>query len=193
MEIPAYHVLHGFLEWKVIDLQVIEVQEMSEKGFISTDEGSTFLVQSKKFLKDLAYISLLYFNKNSEMNLDRISPFPCGCVKECWLVLLTLFYKKNLNFWAHFNEAVSTFEKELNKHSMTEASFSIYKVWVLKSLVLLQNLKASNLELDFEFTGTFIEDVEFLKETTDKFCKIESTENQCKSFLMLLMPTVICW
>lgn len=193
MDLPAYHVLHGFLEWKLIDLQVIQLQEISEKGHVNTEDGSLFLTQSKRFLKDLIFISLQYFNKKLDMDLNRISPFPCSCIKECWLVLQASFDKVNLHFWTYFNEGISNFEKELNKHSVTEANFSILKVWLISSLVRLESFKITSLELDFVFDGNVVENNEFLKETVEKFCKLESTEEQCRRFLRLLMPIVLCW
>lgn len=193
MDLPAYHVLHGFLEWKLIDLQVIQLHEISEKGHVNTDECSLFLIQAKRFLQDLIFISLQYFNKKQDMDLNRISPFPCGCIKECWLVLQATFDKTNLHFWSIFNEGVSTFDKELSKYSVTEANFSIFKVWLVNSLVRLENFKISSLELGFVFGGSVIENNEFLKETVERFCKLESTEEQCRRLLRLLMPIVVCW
>ncbi|KAL5286260.1 MMS22L family protein [Megaselia abdita] len=193
IDLPAYHVLHGFLEWKLIDLQVIQRQEMSEKGLVNTEDGSLFQTQSKRFLKDLIFISLQYFNKNLDMDLNRISPFPCSCIKECWLVLQVLFDKMNLHFWTYFNEGTSGFEKELSRHNVTEANFSIFKLWILNSLVRLENFKIASFEFDFVFGKNLVENNDYLKETVEKFCKLDPSEEQSRRFLRLLMPIVLCW
>lgn len=193
MDLPGYHLLHGLLEWKLIDLQNIQLQEITLNGQVNTDIGSLFLTECKRFIKDLIFISLEYFKRKQDMDLNRVSPFPCSCIKECWLVLQTTFDKLNLHFWTNFNEGISSFEEDLNKHNVTDLNYSIFKLWILNALIRLESFKITNLKLDFVFCGNVLENNEFLKETVEQFCKLNPSEEQCTKLLRLLMPIVICW
>ena len=81
----------------------------------------------------------------------NLSPFPCLCIKECWLVLQLLSEDVNIDieysFWKYFNKAINILNMKPELYSLTHQSLPEFTMWLLKGLVQLQGYKPN---------GTFI-------------------------------------
>lgn len=124
--IPAYHLLHGILEWRFLDLCILYKYDIN---CVTTPEdasksSNSVLVQCERIVNDLLICSIFVYAKKRSAELLFSSPFPCTCVKEMWLLLQLAIQKWSLkdesdkeiaSFWSIFNKSM---EKIKNKMGM---------------------------------------------------------------------------
>lgn len=108
-QLAAYHLLHGLLEWKFLDLYLqcklvklsIPLKSRGTHGSLHQEgkySSSTLLIQQFQSLcNELTLCSLLLFRKKrSALELLNSSCFPCTCFKEIWLLILKLLKKAEI-------------------------------------------------------------------------------------------------
>lgn len=129
-QLAAYHLLHGLLEWKFIDLclqcKLVELKittNIAHNGS-STEEhrANSVTQQIQSFCDELTVCSLLLFaRKRSCLDLLNTSCFPCTCFKETWLLILNLLRKREMgkeepqSIWYFFNGSINSLKTQLGK------------------------------------------------------------------------------
>ncbi|XP_017093145.3 protein MMS22-like [Drosophila bipectinata] len=98
---PAYHLYHGILEWRFLDLILLfSHQEQEQQG----------LAQLERTLDDLIVCAVNHYRGKHRPELIHSSPFMCRCTKELWLLLTRLIplwlAEKDLDFWTLFHKAM---------------------------------------------------------------------------------------
>jgi len=97
---PAYHLYHGILEWRFLDLHML----------FATGEDQGFLGQLERTLDDLIVCAGHHYRGRHRPELIHTSPFVCRCTKELWLLLKHLIPKwlgeRDLDFWMLFHKAM---------------------------------------------------------------------------------------
>lgn len=137
-QLAAYHLLHGLLEWKFLDLYLqckLTKLQITSHIIENTDEfkWKHLTEQFQCFCDDLIICSLLLFTKKrSSLELLNSSCFPCTCFKEIWVLLLKLLKKiqiplfgdthgkieahDSLNLWILFNNSINKLKGQLCKY-----------------------------------------------------------------------------
>ncbi|KAH8281258.1 hypothetical protein KR018_003022 [Drosophila ironensis] len=97
---PAYHLYHGLLEWRFLDLLLLFARGEDQQG----------LTQLERTLDDLVVCAGHHYRGKHRPELLHCPPFICRCTKELWLLLKHLIPKwlaeKELDFWALFHKAL---------------------------------------------------------------------------------------
>ncbi|KAH8366523.1 hypothetical protein KR084_000527 [Drosophila pseudotakahashii] len=97
---PAYHLYHGILEWRFLDLHML----------YGSGDDQGFLGQLERTLDDLIVCAGLHYRGRHRPELIHASPFMCRCTKELWLLLKLLIPKwlgdRDLDFWMLFHKAM---------------------------------------------------------------------------------------
>lgn len=122
--VPAYQLLHGALEWKLLDLFLLQKYESSNKNKAPTpaeeNEATVdhLIFHLERVFEDLLTCSLYHFSKKRSAELLYSTPFPCTCFKEFWL-LLQLFLQQGshsgMSFWTLFNKIIEKIKTKLGK------------------------------------------------------------------------------
>lgn len=101
---PAYHLYHGILEWRLLDLHLLADAE---------GEGSStscFLGLLERTLDDLIVCASHHYRGRHRPELIHSSPFVCRCTRELWLLLKFLIPlwlgERDLDFWLMFHKAM---------------------------------------------------------------------------------------
>lgn len=124
----AYHLLHGVLEWKLLDLCILYKFELCAPTVLldgNAKSSSAFISQLTLFFEDLVTCSLYLYGKKRPAELLYASPFPCTCIKECWLYVQLALQKwtltalavagEQLTFWQLFNETIAKLKTNLGE------------------------------------------------------------------------------
>ncbi|XP_033168843.1 protein MMS22-like [Drosophila mauritiana] len=97
---PAYHLYHGVLEWRFLDLHIL----------YASGKDQIFLGQLERTLDDLIVCAGHHYRSKHRPELIHSSPFMCRCNKELWLLLKRLIPKwlgeRELDFWTLFQKAM---------------------------------------------------------------------------------------
>nr|XP_017006625.2 protein MMS22-like isoform X1 [Drosophila takahashii] len=119
---PAYHLYHGVLEWRFLDLHLL----------YGSGEDQGFLGQLERTLDDLVVCAGLHYRGRHRPELIHASPFMCRCTKELWLLLKLLIPQwlgdRDLDFWTLFHKAMqrhrtSYFQGESSAVSLAHHEF----------------------------------------------------------------------
>lgn len=128
--IPAYHLLHGLLEWKFLDVCILQKYELNNTISSPNDTGvndnksnkNVIIAQLENIFEMLIQCSIFYFAKKRTAELLFTSPFPCTCIKEMWLLLQFALEKwllktdeGELTFWILFNRVMLKIKNNLGK------------------------------------------------------------------------------
>ncbi|KNC31048.1 MMS22-like protein [Lucilia cuprina] len=124
--IPAYHLLHGLLEWKFLDLCILYKYDLNSVTDIenSAKSSSSVISQCERIVNDLLICSIFVYPKKRSAELLFSSPFPCTCVKEVWLLLQFSLQKWSLSekpdedkisFWSLFNKSMDRIRTKMGK------------------------------------------------------------------------------
>ncbi|XP_055859184.1 protein MMS22-like [Episyrphus balteatus] len=190
----AYHFLHGCLEWKLLDLFILQ-QTRLELSAESNNEAksSLFDTQLERIFDDLTICSIFLYKKKKTTELLFSSPFPCTCIKETWLVLQISIEKwQGENFWKLFNRTLDKFKSKSDEFGLTPQSFAEFTIWMIKALMRLQGYR-SNGVFEGPHYPRVTENYEQLENTVQIFFSSNPNEEQTRIFICMLMPIVLEW
>ncbi|KAH8332062.1 hypothetical protein KR067_011702 [Drosophila pandora] len=132
---PAYHLYHGILEWRFLDLVMLfSQQEQDQQG----------LSQLERTLDDLVVCAAHHYRGKHRPELIHSSPFMCRCTKELWLLLTRLIplwlAEKDLDFWTLFHKAM---QRHKQSHFQGDANgvnlaFHEFYAWLRLGLARLE-------------------------------------------------------
>lgn len=78
---PAYHLLHGQLEWRLLRL-AIRVEMYRQHAAIAAERLTE---EFQRFVQDLCVLALAKYARMKRVDMLYSTPFVCTCVKEMWL------------------------------------------------------------------------------------------------------------
>ncbi|XP_022232602.2 LOW QUALITY PROTEIN: protein MMS22-like [Drosophila obscura] len=132
---PAYHLYHGVLEWRFLDLILLnECHGATEAVLLS---------QLEHTLDDLVLCASHHYRSKHRPELIHTSAFMCRCTKELWLLLVELAPKwllqSHLDIWDLFHKAMQShkavyFQADSNAVSL---AFHEFYAWLRLSLARL--------------------------------------------------------
>lgn len=193
---PAYHFLHGFLEWKLLDLFILHKFHMEVPPELNAEVKSSLLeIQLETVLKDLVICSIYLYKKKKVTELMFSSPFPCTCIKETWLVLqLSIEKWQGESFWKLFNRNLDNFKSKssLDEFNLTPQSFAEFSIWLIKALMRLQGYR-SNGNFEGSHHPRVTENYEKIEEAVQTYLNSNPNEEQTRIFICMLMPIVLEW
>ncbi|XP_036338974.1 protein MMS22-like [Rhagoletis pomonella] len=205
----AYHMLHGALEWKLLDLCILyKFQLCTQTARIDgkVTHGGTLMSQLERLFDDLVVCSLCLYANKRPAELLYSSPFPCTCIKECWLYVQLALQKwaltplavagEQLTFWQLFNETMSKLKTRMDKFSLTTLTLAEFTNWLQRALVRLFGYRSNG-----QFVGPSheramadtAENWETLEQCTQQFFNGNPSEEQTRVFICLLTPTLLHW
>lgn len=82
---PAYHLLHGQLEWRLLRL-AIRIEQHRQRAFAAERLAEEF----QKIVQDLCVLSVAKYQRLKRVDMLYSTPFVCTCVKELWLLVQLL-------------------------------------------------------------------------------------------------------
>ncbi|XP_046803254.1 protein MMS22-like [Lucilia cuprina] len=205
--IPAYHLLHGLLEWKFLDLCILYKYDLNSVTDLenSAKSSSSVISQCERIVNDLLICSIFVYAKKRSAELLFSSPFPCTCVKEVWLLLQFSLQKWSLSekpdedkisFWSLFNKSMDRIRTKMDDYSLTTVSYCEFSNWMLHALVRLHGFRSNGQYEGPNYsraTGEAAENFEFCERTTQQFLNANPNEDQLRIFICLLTPTLIQW
>ncbi|KAM7349018.1 protein MMS22-like isoform 2-T2 [Cochliomyia hominivorax] len=204
--IPAYHLLHGILEWKFLDLCILYKYDSNSTTMLgdSTKSPNSVLVQYERIVNDLLVCSILFYAKKRPTELLYSSPFPCTCVKEMWLLLQLVIQKwplkgesdETITFWSIFNKCMERIKNKLDDFSLTPLSYCEFSNWIQNSLLRLYGYRSNG---NYEgpnyckAAGEHVENFEFCERITQQFLNLNPNEEQLRIYIAILTPTLLQW
>uniref|UniRef100_A0A1A9WVN0 Protein MMS22-like n=1 Tax=Glossina brevipalpis TaxID=37001 RepID=A0A1A9WVN0_9MUSC len=206
--VPAYHLLHGSMEWKFLDLCLLYKYEYLPTLIYQSEEETnrschTLLNQLERFIEDLITCSVFIFKKKCPAELLYTSPFPCCCFKELWLLLqLTLekwslcYLEEHLTFWKLFNRIMENIKLKLDIYPLTSLNYFEFSNWLLNALVRLHGYRSNGLFEGPQYTRALIESNEnfdFCERITQEFLQNNPQEEQLRVYIALLTPILLQW
>ncbi|KAH8364893.1 hypothetical protein KR200_001537 [Drosophila serrata] len=144
---PAYHLYHGILEWRFLDLLLLAAAAGEGEAENRSSSCSNLLGQLERTLDDLIICAEHHYRGRHRPELIHTSPFVCRCTKELWLLLQRLvplwLGDRDLDFWLLFHKAmlrhrVKCFAGENNAVSLT---FHEFYSWLRLGLARLHELQ----------------------------------------------------
>ncbi|XP_053951880.1 protein MMS22-like [Anastrepha ludens] len=205
----AYHMLHGALEWKLLDLCILYKFELCAHVAQldnNAKPSATFMCQLERLFEDLMACSLYLYTKKRPAELLHSSPFPCTCIKECWLYVQLVLEKweltslavagEQIQFWHIFNETISKLKTQLDKFALTTVSLAEFTNWILHALVRLFGYHSNGKYVGPSHERASVdaaENFEILEQCTQQFLNGNPSEEQIRVFICLLTPTLLHW
>lgn len=98
---PAYHLLHGQIEWRYIYLTTVYKLESSQ-GLLGS-EDSDFRTEMILLAYDLITLSISKFQKCNNATVMFTSPFICSCVRTMWILVKQFtseLQDSSISFWS---------------------------------------------------------------------------------------------
>ncbi|KAH8250470.1 hypothetical protein KR038_002614 [Drosophila bunnanda] len=144
---PAYHLYHGILEWRFLDLLLLAAAAGEGDAEEQSSSSSSLLGQLERTLDDLIICAGHHYRGRHRPELIHTSPFVCRCTKELWLLLQRLvpqwLGERDLDFWLLFHKAMlrhraKFFPGETNAVSLT---FHEFYAWLRLGLARLDELQ----------------------------------------------------
>ncbi|EDW62838.1 protein MMS22-like [Drosophila virilis] len=187
---PAYHLYHGALEWRLLDLCL---QRKLEANALETTLQSTYLSQLERTLDDLVLCASYYHKSKHSAELLHTSAFMCRCSKELWLwLLLNQQTDTETAFWPLFHRAMQRHKAQLQLDAAGAAvAYHEFYAWLRLSLARLgaydaagvQRLQTAPLAADQLQTGGLLR----------QFLASQPDEQQRRVYLCLLAPLQLHW
>ncbi|XP_037723729.1 protein MMS22-like [Drosophila subpulchrella] len=180
---PAYHLYHGILEWRFLDLHML----------FASGEDQGFLGQLERTLDDLIVCAGHHYRGRHRPELIHTSPFVCRCTKELWLLLKHLIPKwlgeRDLDFWMLFHKAMQRHKSNYfqgDNYAVSLAYHEFYS-WLRLGLARLDEYNSEGqYQPDHTLTsppGSF-QTANLLKQ----FLASQPDEQQRRVYLTLLAP-----
>ena len=124
--IPAYHLLHGVLEWTFLDLCILYKYELISIANCTDSKTNApdVISQYEHILNNILTCSIFFYVKKRSVELLFSSPFPCVCIKEVWLLLQIIIEKwpqnieadaEKTTFWSVFNKVMESIKIKMGK------------------------------------------------------------------------------
>ncbi|KAH8387422.1 hypothetical protein KR093_006938 [Drosophila rubida] len=131
---PAYHLYHGALEWRLLDLCV--QRKLQEQA----DVECTYQAQLSRLLDDLVLCSQLHYRSKQSVQLLHTSVFMCRCSKELWMLL-----QQQTDFWPRFHQALQRHKITQLQRRLNSKQF-VSETLLLKLSFFLEDANLSYLE-----------------------------------------------
>ncbi|XP_075156078.1 protein MMS22-like [Haematobia irritans] len=208
--IAAYHLLHGLLEWKFLDLCVLQKFEMNSPVDSPNDAGSNpktccpLLNQLENIFDLLLRCSIFHYSKKRSAELLFLSPFPCTCIKEIWLLLQFSLEKwavktqdgEELTFWNLFNRAMVKIKNNMDTLALNNLNYCEFFNWIQYALTRLHgyrsNGKFEGSSYKRSMSGTR-ENYESCERITQQFLNANPSEEQLRIYIGILTPVLLEW
>lgn len=195
---PAYHLLHGELEWRFIFLTIIYKTECA-KGLLGSEE-SEFKAELILLVYDLFTLSIAKFLKCSTANMLFSSPFICSCVKVLWIIIYKLsaeLQTNSLNFWSIFSDILSDlrinknpYENFPSKRILLRSSSRVacknvdqFSIWLFCGLVKLTANNSTEASLSRE-------SYELFESLIKSYLSSEHSEENLRVLLMIVSEVI---
>ncbi|XP_073829155.1 protein MMS22-like [Musca autumnalis] len=210
--IPAYHLLHGLLEWKFLDLCILQKYDTinDEKGIHGKDTEdnkkacNVLIAQMENIIDVLLTCSIYLFAKKRCAELLFTSPFPCTCIKEMWLLMQFSTEKwdlktpegEPLTFWCLFNKAMQRMKGNMDKFTLTNLSYCEFFNWLQYALVRLHGYRSNGQYEGANYTRATAEQAqnyEFFERITQQFLNANPNEEQLRIYIGLQTPILLEW
>ncbi|XP_026846130.1 protein MMS22-like [Drosophila persimilis] len=183
---PAYHLYHGVLEWRFLDLILLnDCQGATE---------AALLAQLEHTLGDLVLCASLYYRSKHRPELIHTSAFMCRCTKELWLLLSVLAPKwlaqSQLGIWDLFHKAMQGHKAVYfpAESSAVSLAFHEFYAWLRLSLARLSDY-ADNGDYKQNLAGLCAPPENFQTASLLKqFLSSQPDEQQRRVYLCLLAP-----
>lgn len=120
---PAYHLYHGALEWRLLDLCVQRKFQVNRDVDV-TESQSSYLPQLERVLDDLVICCSHHYRSKYSAELLHTSAFMCRCIKEVWLILYQETGSES-DFWTRFHRAMQRHKAQLQR-TFLSITFSNY-------------------------------------------------------------------
>ncbi|XP_061387100.1 protein MMS22-like [Musca vetustissima] len=211
--IPAYHLLHGLMEWKFLDLCILQKYDDTTNADVTMDNEekentkscNVLMQQIENMIDVLLTCSIYLFGKKRSTELLFTSPFPCTCIKEMWLLMQFALEKWNLKtleggepvtFWCVFNKAMQKIKGNMDKFNLTNLSYCELFNWLQYSLVRLHGYR-SNVQYEgpnyTRATCDEAQNYEFCERVTQQFLQANPSEEQLRIYIGLQTPVLLEW
>ncbi|XP_005187651.1 protein MMS22-like isoform X1 [Musca domestica] len=210
--IPAYHLLHGLLEWKFLDLCILQKYDSSNPdntdGIADDEKKETtcnvLIEQIENIFDILLTCSIYLFAKKRSPELLFTSPFPCTCIKEMWLLMQFAIEKwhlkfpdgETLTFWSTFNKAMQKIKGNMENLGLTPLSYCEFYNWIQYALVRLHGYRSNGQYEGANYTRATNEDAqnyEFCERITQQFLNANPSEEQLRIYIGIQTPILLEW
>ncbi|XP_060661832.1 protein MMS22-like [Drosophila nasuta] len=162
---PAYHLYHGALEWRLLDLCVQrKLQDQPEAQ-------PSYEAQLSRLLDDLVLCSQLHYRSKQSVQLLHTSAFMCRCSKELWLLL-----QQQTDFWPRFHCSMQRHKAQLPMDATL--SYHEFYAWLRLSVARLATQDGQQLTAEALQTGCLLQ----------QFLAASPSEQQRRVYLCLLAP-----
>ncbi|KAL7743172.1 hypothetical protein ACLKA6_016306 [Drosophila palustris] len=104
---PGYHLYHGALEWRLLDLCV------QRKFQADAATHSSYHSQLERLMDDLVMCCSHHYRSKHSAELLHTSAFMCRCIKELWLILYQEQETESHEFWTRFHRAMQRHKAQL--------------------------------------------------------------------------------
>ncbi|KAM8719613.1 hypothetical protein ACLKA7_005791 [Drosophila subpalustris] len=188
---PGYHLYHGALEWRLLDLCV------QRKFQADAASHSSYHSQLERLMDDLVVCCSHHYRSKHSAELLHTSAFMCRCIKELWLILYQEqeTETESHEFWTRFHRAMQRHKAQLqlegsNSSASTCASASAvayheFYAWLRLNLARLSayGRKAAPIPAQMLQTGPLLR----------QFLASQPQEQQRRVYLCLLAPLQLQW
>ncbi|XP_023037105.1 protein MMS22-like [Drosophila willistoni] len=177
---PSYHLYHGILEWRLMDIILLSQGDRNREQFVR---------QMERNLDDLILCSWYNYRNKHRPELIHSSPFICRCTKELWLLIKQRLIVKNMDFWTHFHQAMQRLKiTQSQGHSQSESinhnlAYHEFYAWLRLGLARLASDHDAGDDNDGSLSGDYQCSMllrQFLASSPD--------EQQRRVYLCLLAP-----
>ncbi|KAH8396262.1 hypothetical protein KR222_006934 [Zaprionus bogoriensis] len=178
---PAYHLYHGALEWRLLDLclqRKLQAHEQAEEQRLS------YQAQLERTLDDLVLCAAHHYRSRNSAELLHTSAFVCRCSKELWLWLMLQQQQQQEDcvFWPLFHRAM-----QRQKGQLEGASYCEFYAWLRLSLARL-TLYTRNGQEQFPRPAPLPAEQLQTGSLLKQFLACQPTEQQRRVHLCLLAP-----
>ncbi|KAH8419945.1 hypothetical protein KR009_004308 [Drosophila setifemur] len=180
---PAYHLYHGILEWRFLDLLLSLIMK-----------DPSFPGQLERTLDDLIVCAGHYYRGKHRPELIHSSPFICRCTKESWQLLKQLIPlwlgHEEMDFWTLFHKAMQRhkanhFQAENNG---VQLSFHEFYAWLRLGVARLEQYNSEGLHQPEIVLLPLPSDSFQTASLLKQFLASQPDEQQRRVYLTLLAP-----
>lgn len=183
---PAYHLYHGALEWRLLDLCV-------QRKFQVELSDQT---QLERMLDDLIICSSHHYRSKHSAELLHTSAFMCRCIKEIWLLLYQQTDSES-DFWPIFHRAMQRHKAQLQYEGNNSAALGYHEfyAWLRLSLARLATYQKNGMEHHLKTASLVPVSAEILQTGSllKQFLACQPDEQQRRVYLCLLAPLQLQW
>ncbi|XP_034490302.1 protein MMS22-like isoform X2 [Drosophila innubila] len=191
----AYHLYHGALEWRLLDL-CVQRKFQVDKDVNATELQSSYLLQLERMLDDLVNCGSHHYRSKHSAELLHTSAFMCRCIKEIWLILYQETGSES-DFWTRFHRAMQRHKAQLQLEGNNSSSLAYHEfyAWLRLSLARLAAYNRNGEQQSKALPAVAAIPAEILQTggLLKQFLACQPDEQQRRVYLCLLAPLQLQW